>query len=913
MPKQIHKIDEFHGGINDNADPRDILNNELAAAENVAVHELGKVRMMGGIADANGDNAPSDAATVAGYGLFSFSSDFSAANTGTPAATQTNYFAVADTTDTVGGGSKTKIDIAAEGGAFTANKMDTTIVGGSGNASGAIDYYHVDGALRVLDTDFSHTANTPMYYKFFGDINRTDLDAVMMEAAVVPQAIPSDWYSIQGTKIEAPGTSTFEPDETQSIAANDSVQKGSGGAALFTLSSTGATDGDGTTSAGTVAYGTLTGAGVDNLRRVVVDVVVNSGEEGFAGQWGYKIEVFQLSGTNNDRTSLTAKATLSDQYGRGSTTRQHTLNVNADGSATAVGSTNNWKVVVTVLQIDNEIEDISILSVTWADSGASYIDHSAVIKTSIRNFHVALDQPGIAPDEGFGWGGDWQVGMSLIYDGNQESLITTCGQKASPQTNFFNYTSANGGKSPNVAIFCAYSTGDGDWNKRITGAVMYMKRLTDKSWYPQIEMDFIKGMGKALFSDVERPVISQTVSSQVSYVFQFKSEDLLEPQLAISYESRTGISHKEKSIYSLWKTSCLANRRIYIGNLKTFLEDGTTKIFPDKMVRSLPNRFDTFPLSESVDVAVNDGEQIIALMEFNDRILQFKERTLYVINASQDMEFLEEKLDYKGVSHRASVFKTEYGIVWANKNGCFYYDGQKVHDLLQKDGRPMIKQSTWETFISTPLVGYDPRRKQIIVVADIADGKSNATSGDCYIYDMITKSWVKGIGIFGRGNKSNFVINSDGKLIHHSHDGSSASTLKEWTDAVTQTLPKIRIKDLDFGAPSQKKSIKKVYLTFKGNASDIEIYYGIDGLEPSSLTFNRITSATDGSTHNADHSTASKCIPFDAGDTDWLCAELKPSAGSVTCNSFSILIDGTAVSDFEINDISVVYRPKTIK
>ena len=33
MPKQSHKMDMFHGGINDNADPRDILNNELSAAE----------------------------------------------------------------------------------------------------------------------------------------------------------------------------------------------------------------------------------------------------------------------------------------------------------------------------------------------------------------------------------------------------------------------------------------------------------------------------------------------------------------------------------------------------------------------------------------------------------------------------------------------------------------------------------------------------------------------------------------------------------------------------------------------------------------------------------------------------------------------------------------------------------------
>jgi hypothetical protein len=51
MPKQIWKIDEFHGGINDNADPRDILNNELAAAEDVAVNELGKIRLLGGNAE----------------------------------------------------------------------------------------------------------------------------------------------------------------------------------------------------------------------------------------------------------------------------------------------------------------------------------------------------------------------------------------------------------------------------------------------------------------------------------------------------------------------------------------------------------------------------------------------------------------------------------------------------------------------------------------------------------------------------------------------------------------------------------------------------------------------------------------------------------------------------------------------
>ena len=51
MPKQIWKIDEFHGGINSGADPRDILNNELAVATDVTVSALGKVSLMGGNAE----------------------------------------------------------------------------------------------------------------------------------------------------------------------------------------------------------------------------------------------------------------------------------------------------------------------------------------------------------------------------------------------------------------------------------------------------------------------------------------------------------------------------------------------------------------------------------------------------------------------------------------------------------------------------------------------------------------------------------------------------------------------------------------------------------------------------------------------------------------------------------------------
>ena len=99
----------------------------------------------------------------------------------------------------------------------------------------------------------------------------------------------------------------------------------------------------------------------------------------------------------------------------------------------------------------------------------------------------------------------------------------------------------------------------------------------------------------------------------------------------------------------------------------------------------------------------------------------------------QNVEFLEDKLDYRGVSHKASVFKTEYGVVWANKNGCFFYDGRKVNDLLEKQGRPLVKQKDWKDFLGTyPLVGYSPKKRQIIVVDDISNNDNGA--GSCLLY-----------------------------------------------------------------------------------------------------------------------------------------------------------------------------------
>ena len=87
MPKQILKIDQFHGGMNDDADPRDIGKEQMVSLKNVMVNKYGRIQMMGAgvlhTGPTNFTNAGSGTYTTpggivafpkrGGYNLFSFS------------------------------------------------------------------------------------------------------------------------------------------------------------------------------------------------------------------------------------------------------------------------------------------------------------------------------------------------------------------------------------------------------------------------------------------------------------------------------------------------------------------------------------------------------------------------------------------------------------------------------------------------------------------------------------------------------------------------------------------------------------------------------------------------------------------------------------------------------------------------
>ena len=133
-----------------------------------------------------------------------------------------------------------------------------------------------------------------------------------------------------------------------------------------------------------------------------------------------------------------------------------------------------------------------------------------------------------------------------------------------------------------------------------------------------------------------------------------------------------------------------------------------------------------------------------------------------------------------GIDHHSAVTKTEIGVIWTNKRGCYVYDGKQIKNLIDNK----INVRIWSSFITeSGMVGYLPDKKQIIITKS-----PFSINGSCYIYDFITGSWTFGESILSSVRKSNFVNDRFGQLIWGEYaTGSSAGEVYVATNSATTT------------------------------------------------------------------------------------------------------------------------------
>jgi len=569
--------------------------------------------------------------------------------------------------------------------------------------------------------------------------------------------------------------------------------------------------------------------------------------------------------------------------------------------------------------------------------------------------HTTLDHPTYLTDtdgylvtiattanEGSWAANRYNVGITWVYDGAQESLvhtISTVGELAvaasdslTVRINMYNNSDANAHQLPNT------TTNHARLNPRITGGRVYVQEsgdgtdahdATGGAWQFLCGFDAggsgiatnlsaTGGSGYTVASRNATAVVGQWTSNGTdeAYIDATVKEPSLETYDSINGYSPFvhGISFDDSGMG--YFDSVVANRRAFVCNVTNLNEYNVKRRHGDRILYSEANRFDTFPSDNYIDIGVNDGDEFRAIYSYADRLLAFKRNKLYIINIGSGADtawFLESEHEHMGVNHPCSVTKTDYGIAFANHTGAFLYDGRKITELSDK----IVKEDTsgdlddWYTFITLnanptgnefPVVGFEKRSKKLIVVASPGAG---AESGSSFVYDFRTRSWVYNQDMFIDTNEhTNFAHDAKGNLITGLVvSGNNDTSIFTWADGggilgADNSTPIVQTKDIDFGDISRVKKVYNIYVTYKSS-----------GDRASPLEY-----AVDGKANFTDTTTGAGTITTGAGDSDtiplataWDVAKFS-LASPISCQSLQLQFNPPGVGTFEINDIAIEYR-----
>ena len=291
------------------------------------------------------------------------------------------------------------------------------------------------------------------------------------------------------------------------------------------------------------------------------------------------------------------------------------------------------------------------------------------------------------------------------------------------------------------------ATQNNSWNERIEGFRIYMKQvdmlgggLTDE-WLLLYDANIKDGTYICHAKDGDEETLqlanyeSDTDWSATSatdaegLVTSNINGDSIRDVPLLTYEANNSYP-AETNTAAMYKTAAIVNRKVFVGNLKI-----GQRTYPDRMIRALADKFDQFPdyTANYIDVAPSDGDSIVKLESFGDKLIQFKKKTAYLIKVSEDIEDLMETWTGAGILAPCQVAKTNMGIVWVNDNGLYYYDGSKLNIITNDRFRP----SSWTVNEdeNTPIIiGYDERSNKIII------NTTNVSTGDNggYIFDLET-------------------------------------------------------------------------------------------------------------------------------------------------------------------------------
>jgi len=500
----------------------------------------------------------------------------------------------------------------------------------------------------------------------------------------------------------------------------------------------------------------------------------------------------------------------------------------------------------------------------------------------------------------------WEFGTSYMIDDFEESDIV-------PDSSGYihDMVDVDSENSPSIDISLDCNDIVNDFGLRVTGIRIYMKITGSEDWYILSTIDFKKSTSYTPTWGAYRMDLYDAGNG----IFWVGDEGGVSPYFSyLPLETYMFFAGREAldTTPIVYKTAVVSGKRTWIGNIK---KDGI--IYGDRIMKSAVRQYNVFPEENWIDVVTDDGDEIIKLEAFADRILQFKRNTLYIINApSQGGEFLEAQYPGYGITYPSASTLTPNGVVFANSQGLFLYDSEKVSNLLVSGQVTKVSKEEWYDFTIEEgefgavfdralKVGYEPDSECIHIYN--GDGV-----GSGYKVSLINQA----ISTLQNPETVNFSSNFftfKNKMYHLNNVDVSGNSVvvQSWDKNPSNNRIELITRDFDLGEPSIRKKVYRVWLTYKnsytgGADSLIRLFYSVNGED----TFR--------STYDAVSGTYNNVAGYLYGTSDvWQQVWFKPQGDTVK-NIYSIQfkiasIAGGQTSGFELDDISFVYRRKRAK
>jgi len=941
VAKGILNISNYSGGINNKTNSRDLQDNQFETLDTLSIETPGKLKIMGAATDYSASNpADLDAEVNYGNGLFHFNADYDIDDTTALLENNEMLFINTDTPNV-------KVFELNSDKLTYSSRTDITY----GDTFSPVVYNAVDGVVRITPTSFQEN-NKPIKLQYINE-------QYYMGTQESSQTFQNSGFQL--TSSITTGTTyatTNSTDESSDFTTGDIIKfQTTSGPFIFTsnpITLTGVTS----TQIQFDAFGGLlvfgsgatilkasnsTAISFTNIGWKKLNIELPAVTESEVKVWNLSTEFIENSGATLD----------------GGVSNETTFDV-SDGTAFTIGDlikVNSEYMHITGIAGDS----LTVVRYAWSNSSPSHGDgdviyyvhntswgevHSIPItqvasnpfytgtsSTGKGNFNVAFwsgDRPysndDTLPDDNSGTffsttDSVINIYSEIVYLDNQVSPLKLETTLQSTKANQCIHASL-WGRIPDIdniksvkfyysEVKANYVLGD---TTQTEPAEDYNK---NKIKYLLFEVDFRKGIRYAGGDEYYNadPII-HTSSTKSLYVYPQTIQSIIFSSSLVSTNRilLANIELKDKpenvsaEVYidngkyimgafgTGYKASTVANRRLYIGNVKyTDPVTGDLKTANDTIFKSNVNAFDTFTYESRIDVEINDGDDIIALESLAGKLLEFKRNHLYIINISRDIEFLEATLEYKGCLKDYHVVRGEGFIAWFNEYGFYLYDGRQLTDLLLDTAGQ--QRLVWSNYYNVNnVIGYDPIEKTILIL----NKNQKVIAFDLKARALYYRS---------KGNSTNDMTNivtaNDGTLVWFDKYDSTNVELRKFSIAPSkldsQNIDEIALKtkEFTFGKPSVDKKIISVYLSYK-NGDGVYLYgFRDDGEE-------ELLATLDGSSETEFKTLH---IPLRKAKTEFVDRKAFDKV-----KGFGLRFSGSNVAlDFEVNDIQIIFREKSVK